>query len=755
MSLFQTQYPNNSRVVSGTPAIFKDDVVLLCDTSLGAVTINLLEIPANYWNTIYKLYVVDNSSNAAVNNITINAPTGYTINGLNSLVISTNNASALIRIINNTAYIASLTNAGGSPIEVKNQGTTITPNATSFDFVGIQALLTSPTSVKITNAFISGTYNQINALAIANDLITNQWYNIADAVYGNLNNQTNIYTPAITNNSLSSFGIGEFYDADYQGVGTYGAIISFGTQLGVWNPSLTPNIRDAVIWNNYHYLNLTGAVGTQPDTDTTNWILLPYDVENGYILKYDQITYQINNGSAVIMSRKDNQNNEVEFTLINGVYSFDVFAFGNSRVIGNKVLRGSFFNCCNINYEIIRTEGIWYNVLNNSAIVNLQPPMIIKSFTNNFFKGNNSSVIDFQGDDLFVRNNYFENCQGIIYSNDTTFDNNHILNTSFDLSLVETNFEKNQLNSCELVINKNNAYFGFNNAFKTTIRIYNSTSSELNNTFFNAILTINNSLGTFYKNTINNSKVSIITITLNSVFAQNLLENDSEINITTLNGQFGIGKQEVGNRLKSSIVTIVNFNNGNFSCNNLESTIINVNVFDGEITLCSLTGNGSIIINNMSGNDIASVTADRFSFGSPSYNLNKSYSGTRLSYGVNTIEVNLDLSDSTIYDLPTETLTIPSEYINWGGKFNLQNGSGLIISKIIGLEANYPYSFITSNGVIQFRTVATISALANQIVSTQTAPALIGITYQAASPDYVIGQATNNIYAINQVYNFN
>lgn len=106
MSLFQTQYPNNTRVVSDTPAIYKDDVVLLCDTSSNAVTIDLLEIPDNYWNTTWKLYVVDNSSNASVNNITINAGSGQTINNQASITLSSDNSAVIIRIASNNQFLA-------------------------------------------------------------------------------------------------------------------------------------------------------------------------------------------------------------------------------------------------------------------------------------------------------------------------------------------------------------------------------------------------------------------------------------------------------------------------------------------------------------------------------------------------------------------------------------------------------------------------------------------------------------------------
>lgn len=137
MQLPSTYYPNNSRVVVGTPQIFTDDVILLCDTSIAPVTINLLDIPDDAWMTTYKLYIVDNSSNASVNNITINAGVGQLINDLPSVTISTNGQCALVRIVSNNQYIS--TSSGGvvaNALEVLNEGVSITPNASSMDFVG-------------------------------------------------------------------------------------------------------------------------------------------------------------------------------------------------------------------------------------------------------------------------------------------------------------------------------------------------------------------------------------------------------------------------------------------------------------------------------------------------------------------------------------------------------------------------------------------------------------------------------------------
>ena len=105
MSLYAQIYPNPSRIVTGTPVINNDDVVLYCDTSAGAVTINLLDIPNDYWMTTWKLYVVDYSNNAATNNITINAGTGQTINAQPSVTLTQNKGSVIVEITGNTTYI--------------------------------------------------------------------------------------------------------------------------------------------------------------------------------------------------------------------------------------------------------------------------------------------------------------------------------------------------------------------------------------------------------------------------------------------------------------------------------------------------------------------------------------------------------------------------------------------------------------------------------------------------------------------------
>jgi len=116
MSLYEQKYPNNIRTISGLVNLIKqDDVTLECNTSVGAVGVQLMDIPANYWSTQWKLYIVDKSSNASVNNITITAPVGMLINGAPTFTINSNGASLLVRITSNTNFVGqySVISGGG------------------------------------------------------------------------------------------------------------------------------------------------------------------------------------------------------------------------------------------------------------------------------------------------------------------------------------------------------------------------------------------------------------------------------------------------------------------------------------------------------------------------------------------------------------------------------------------------------------------------------------------------------------------
>lgn len=114
-TLSSTKYKNNTRTISGSGNdVHDDDVTLNCDTSSGAVGIDLPLLPIDHWSTIWRLYVTDISNNASINNITINAPAGYFINGSSIYVIKQNGQSLEIFISSNINF--GIANAVNSPV---------------------------------------------------------------------------------------------------------------------------------------------------------------------------------------------------------------------------------------------------------------------------------------------------------------------------------------------------------------------------------------------------------------------------------------------------------------------------------------------------------------------------------------------------------------------------------------------------------------------------------------------------------------
>jgi hypothetical protein len=113
MALYSTPFENTVRIVSGNAAALPDDVVILCNTTAGAVTLILQDIPINRWNVLWKLFVIDYSNNASVNNITINAPSGQTINLGSSIVINSNGGGYVFEISGNGSYLGTPTSGGG------------------------------------------------------------------------------------------------------------------------------------------------------------------------------------------------------------------------------------------------------------------------------------------------------------------------------------------------------------------------------------------------------------------------------------------------------------------------------------------------------------------------------------------------------------------------------------------------------------------------------------------------------------------
>jgi hypothetical protein len=439
--LKSTKYPNNIRTVTGSVLVYPDDVVLLCDTSIGPVTINLLGIPLNYWSTQYKLYVIDKSGNASVNNITIvagngvdsnNLPVPQKINTAATQIINNNYGGCIVRIHENYTYIANNNAFAGASATgfyqtVQDEGVNL-PQRAKLNFVGPGVTATddainNATIVTIPGAgsnFISLTNAALQALITGGTIQPGTFYQVT-----NPTNASSVIVQGVGNSSITTLhGSGVFLNADYQKVGDYSGVSGYVANRGIWEitPPIAPVVAgDVVIWFNLHYKNLTGVWGTDPITDLVNWQLLPKSKTNGYIEEVDFVKYNalINK----VIYRADKRLNEVDdYTDGKGHNSLDLFQWGRNVVAYNKVIGGGLMICTNSNAQFIANEISYRGVIYDDTgrfepgtwlenIITQEGLLIVQisthgTITNNYVSGAGTAI---QLTDLEIASSIFQN----------------------------------------------------------------------------------------------------------------------------------------------------------------------------------------------------------------------------------------------------------------------------------------------------------------------------------------------------------
>lgn len=362
-TLFTQVYPNIIRQISGlTNTVAQTDYILNCDTSTGAVALELPSIPLNYWSTQWRIVVVDYGNNAAVNNITINAPSGFKINGQPSMTINANGASYYITVGNNTNFVAFWggLNSGGSGASL----------------------------ISVTNA-------QLLTLISTSSIIAGQFYLVTDALYSD---GGVIVQGAIANQSTTVNGSGIFLNADYQATGVYSGVTSppYLNNLGIWYETSTApagfGVGSVCIYNNRMYICVSpatptwwnGVSGSNPSTDNTNWQILTKSATTGYITEVDQVRYDITNNRVIY--RADKRGNEVDLYITGGTNSLTYFQWGRATVINNKLVGNSYFNCQN---SFCSFNG---NVCTNGIIADVTPYSVGGSGSFNKNNVTNSSL---------------------------------------------------------------------------------------------------------------------------------------------------------------------------------------------------------------------------------------------------------------------------------------------------------------------------------------------------------------------------
>ncbi|MFN3271166.1 MAG: hypothetical protein ACK40Y_01240 [Cloacibacterium caeni] len=337
-----------------------------------------------------------------------------------------------------------------------------------------------------------------------------------------------IYLKAVTNNTLESEGVGEFYTPKYN---------TSDSNLGIWKgellaygmiDSLSYNIGDKVIWGNLFWENISGNIGTnekeyydegndesffvksQNFLSQADWQLVtPTDEESLYNVQFDSIKYDIEND--YINYRADDLGNKYELfyddlmvlfpdsyikdgniSFIYNINGISLFQWGRENINDNSIFKSIVLNC---NYNHVFQN----NIIENSVI-----------HTNTLSNVN------------FIENTLnFSTISGNILS-EMSFDRN-ILNKSLVQSnkFLDVDFSRNKLNNNSTVNSNELKTFGgiINNTLDYSTIIYNRYYIQI----FNNKLINNSQIN-------NNNDNNIIVNNQNSLIYNNSLDNNSAIN---------------------------------------------------------------------------------------------------------------------------------------------------------------------------------------------------------------------------------
>lgn len=391
-----------------------------------------------------------------------------------------------------------------------------------------------------------------------------------------------IYLKAITNKTLESEGVGEFYTPKYN---------ELDDNLGIWKgelfangmiDSLSYNIGDKVIWGNLFWENISGEIGNNnyifegDDYQLNNYLsgdwqlVTPNDDESLYNTNFDIIKYDLEND--YIYYREDELNNKYELPynvlleifptswiidffpeFIHNVNSIALFQWGKSNVNNNFINNSIVFNC---NYNTLYFKD---NVILEKSIIERNSLLGVNFINNKLTQS-------------LIRSNYIKTFGGII---NNTLDDSEISSNRYYIEIINNRLSNNsQINSN----NDNNIIV--NNKY-TIIKdniLNNNCKINLNN-FVEEGLGVDGVIKSIYGNElINNCSINNNTIKNGSAICGHRLEYYSTINGNTLDTESNIYNNQLiqNGKIDNNILT----GHGRIYGNQLDRL--------SEITLCKL-----------------------------------------------------------------------------------------------------------------------------------------------------------------------
>jgi hypothetical protein len=421
---------------------------------------------------------------------------------------------------------------------------------------------------------------------------------------------------AITKNTLSSDGHGEFYNPVYGDQTTYNN--TDGTGLyGIWDgdnpdPLEVPayTIDQVVFWGGYAWKNLTGNVGTADNiiTLSADWEKLPYYNSPYYELVIDAISVDWDNGIVIRRTNVENQIT-VEFNADQywwwmGLFNYftglqtnpiSVMGWGLYSKITPEQLDDDFYGISNLriinsNCETVNFKG--------DALLNID--MDSSYFFNNYMgRGCYIDEIIIKSFSSIRNNILTDNCyihsitlehNGNINSN-TLGNNGSITNNTLT---INSNIQGNTLD--------NNSYIQ-NNTLTNGSGIDNNTLDN------NSNITSNTLDGGSYinSNTLDGGGISVNTLNSGGINGNTLNNGNIVGNTLTINSFINGNTLDIGgitsNTLNNSNITGNTLDNGSIGTNTLINASISVNTLDSISNIVYNTLNsGGINVNELANN---------------------------------------------------------------------------------------------------------------------------------------------------------
>ena len=364
-----------------------------------------------------------------------------------------------------------------------------------------------------------------------------------------------IYLRAITNNTLESEGIGEFYTPKYN---------TSDDNLGIWKgellqngmiDSLSYNIGDKVIWGNQFWENISGEIGAnikeyydEPYDEyftpkLQNWlsddwnIITPNDDESLYNVQFNKIKYDI--GNDYISYREDGFGNKNELSyntlldyfpdsdilnfapeFIYNINSIALFQWGRNTNSNNNISESIVINC---NYKC-------YSFKDNSI---LEKSIIVENnFLNVKFEGNNIIRSSIVANNLKI--------YGGIINND--IEDSKVYNNKYYI-----NINNNKLRNSSVISGNSDNNIIVNNKY-TIIKdnVLDNNCQISNNTFVEEGKEVDPTIKSIHGNElINNCSISNNTIKNGSRIMNHNLSYFSTINGNTLDTEANIYNNQV------------------------------------------------------------------------------------------------------------------------------------------------------------------------------------------------------------------